>query len=217
MLKLTLDRGKTLPLRILCLGSHCDDLEIGCGGTILQLIEEYGKVDIQWVIFNSDEEREREARVSADKFLSGVDEPVILIFDYSDGYFPYIGSKIKDRFENLKKDVQPDLIFTHFRHDLHQDHRLINELTWNTFRDHLILEYEIPKYDGDLGQPNFFVHISGSNMDRKIGILMNSFQSQREKPWFSEEAFRSLARIRGIESNSPSGYAEGFHIKKAIM
>lgn len=217
MLKLIFDRDKTLPLKILCLGSHCDDLEIGCGGTILQLIEEYKELHIHWLVFSSDEKRKKEATVSAEEFLSGVEDPVIQIFDYADGYFSYIGSEIKDRFENLKKEVQPDLVFTHFRHDLHQDHRLINELTWNTFRDHLILEYEIPKYDGDLGQPNFFVHISGSNMDRKIGVLTDSFQSQRAKPWFSEETFRSLARIRGLESNSPSGSAEGFYIRKAIM
>lgn len=214
MLKFAFDKENTRTLNILCLGSHCDDLEIGCGGSILKLIEEFEEVHVLWLVFSSDDKRAKEANTSAGHFLAGVKNPEITILDYPDGYFPFSGSKIKDQFEELKGKVQPDVIFTHFRHDLHQDHRLINELTWNTFRDHLILEYEIPKYDGDLGQPNFFVHLDEQTLGRKIKVIMGSFRSQRKKSWFREDTFRSLARIRGMESNSPSGYAEAFYLRK---
>jgi len=204
-------------LRVLCLGAHSDDIEIGCGGTILKLIERYRKIRFYWVVFSADKERAKETLSSARSFLRGVTEKKIEVHNYRENYFPYIGSEIKDFFEKLEKTNNPDLIFTHFRNDLHQDHRLISELTWNTFRDHMILEYEIFKYDGDLGSPNFFVLLEKKTCQKKIRFLMENFESQRGKRWFSEEAFSSLMKLRGIESNSESGYAEAFFCRKIVL
>lgn len=210
------NRDRSSQFNLLCLGSHCDDLEIGCGGTILRLIKEFQNIEINWIVFSSGEERSIEAENSAKKITAEAKKKKISILDFRDGYFPYIGTKIKDHFESMKREIHPDLIFTHFGQDFHQDHRLISELTWNTFRDHFILEYEIPKYDGDLGRPNFFVHLSEEYLRRKNNVLMECFPSQRSKTWFKEETFTSLARLRGLESNSPSGYAEGFFARKVF-
>jgi LmbE family N-acetylglucosaminyl deacetylase len=204
-------------LKILCLGAHSDDIEIGCGGTILRLLSENGDVDVSWVVFGSAGRRNGEARASANRFLAGAKKRRIILGTFEDGYFPYNGGAIKTFFERLKKRVSPDLIFTHYRHDLHQDHRLISELTWNTFRDHLILEYEVVKYDGDFGTPNVFVHLSPSVCDQKIDHIMGSFKSQRSKDWFSPDAFLSVLRIRGIESRAPDKYAEGFYGRKLTI
>ncbi len=153
---------------VLCLGAHCDDLEIGCGGTVLKLAEGENHPAFTWVVFSSNSTREGEALRSAEKLLSRARSSRILIKKVRDGYFPYEGGAIKETFEELKGLVSPDLILTHYRHDLHQDHRMVSELTWNTFRDHLILEYEVPKYDGDLGVPNIFVPLDESLWRRKI-------------------------------------------------
>ncbi len=201
-------------LRILCLGAHSDDIEIGCGGTILRLIEEYDDIEFYWVVFSSNEARSREAKKSAVSYLDNVNKKEIVILDFKDGYFPYVGSKIKDSCEELKCNFDPDIIFTHYRNDLHQDHRLISELTWNTFRDHLILEYEILKYDGDLGAPNFFIHLTEPQIEMKIQKLLSNFSSQLDKPWFNPETLKSMSRIRGVESNSPNSYAEAFYCRK---
>jgi LmbE family N-acetylglucosaminyl deacetylase len=217
MLSLSLDAGDTGPLRLLCLGAHCDDIEIGCGGTILKLAAAGRRVEVHWVVFSSDEQREREASKSAHAFLENVAASKIVIYDFSDGFFPYLGAEIKGRFEQLKAEFSPDLILTHYRQDLHQDHRAISELTWNTFRNHLILEYEIPKYDGDLGAPNFFVPLDESICRRKIDYILDAFHSQREKQWFSSDLFSSILRLRGMEANAPSGYAEGFYCRKAVL
>jgi LmbE family N-acetylglucosaminyl deacetylase len=217
MLDLTFGKSKQDPLTVLCLGAHSDDIEIGCGGTILRLVEEYPQLDVYWVVFGARGQRVDEAQKSAELFLAGAKSKQILIRNFRDGYFPYIGAEIKDEFEELKKQVSPDLIFTHYRKDLHQDHRLIEELTWNTFRHHLVLEYEIPKYDGDLSTPNFFVCLDEAVVMRKVQYLQESFESQRDKYWFTDDTFLSLMRIRGVEAKSAGQYAEGFYAYKLVQ
>jgi LmbE family N-acetylglucosaminyl deacetylase len=206
---------KQQPLRrVLCLGAHCDDIEIGCGGTLLRLQEQHPRLEFYWMIFSSTPKRKREAAKSARLFLKSAVVSRVVIRNFRDSYFPFQGARIKDSFELLKKSFAPDLIFTHCRDDLHQDHRLICELTWNSFRNHLILEYEIPKYDGDLGSPNFFVGLPESVCREKIHHVLSCFPSQRGKQWFTEDTFRATLRLRGIESNVPQGYAEGFYCRK---
>ena len=214
MLPLKLQREEGL--RILCLGAHCDDIEIGCGGTVMRLSEEYTELRIKWVVFTSDAERGMEARKSADHFLHNIRAKDVVVLDFRDGFLPYEAVAVKNYFEELKI-FQPDIIFTHFRHDLHQDHRLICDLTWNTFRDHLILEYEIPKYDGDLGNPNFFIPLEREVADKKIDALQHYYPSQSGRHWFDKETFFSIMRIRGLESVSKSRYAEGFYLRKAVF
>ena len=183
------------------------------GGAILKLIRSYPNVSIHWIVFGANQPRADEARASAHDFLAEVKNKQIVVKGFRDGFFPYIGAEIKDYFEQLKV-LQPDLIFTHYRHDLHQDHRLICELTWNTFRDHLILEYEVPKYDGDLGPPNFFIHLDEEICQRKIKIILSHFRTQENKHWFTAETFMAILRLRGIESRAPHEYAEGFYGRK---
>ena len=203
------------PGRILALGAHSDDIEIGCGGTILRLAAERRELEVLWVVFCASAERAAEARASAGAFLHGIPRVKVVVRDLRDGYLPYAGAIVKDEFEALKREFSPDLVFTHYREDRHQDHRLVSELTWNTWRDHLILEYEIPKYDGDLGSPNFFSSLPRSTLDRKIALLLEHFQSQANKPWFTGELFRAVARIRGMECVASEGLAEGFYCRKA--
>lgn len=216
MLNLILGQRGQTPLRVLCLGSHSDDLEIGCGGTLLSLAASRPGVNVDWVVFSASEDRAAEARRSAMQFLEGTADSSVQVEKFRDGFFPYVGSDIKQYFEDLKRRCSPDLIFTHYRDDRHQDHRLISDLTWNTFRDHLILEYEIPKYDGDLGSPNVFVHLDEAVCRRKVSAIVGMFQTQRNKHWFTDDTFFSLLRLRGIESASPTGYAEGFYCRKAV-
>lgn len=217
MLKLNFSEKTDSPYKVLCLGSHCDDIEIGCGGTILKLIESYPSIVIYWVVFCSDSKREREAFESANSFLRNAKEKDIVIKNFRDGFLPFIGIEVKEFFEQVKQAFYPDIIFTHYRNDLHQDHRLISDFTWNTFRNHLILEYEIPKYDGDLGNPNFFVHLDEFICQNKIKNILENFQSQKAKQWFTEETFLSILRLRGIESNAPNKYAEAFYCRKVVF
>lgn len=203
--------------RVLCLGAHCDDLEIGCGGTILRLIRENEKLEFQWVVLSSNPTRKREALRAARVFLKDAARAKVVIRNFRDSYFPYEGRAIKEFIESIKERFQPDLIFTHYRHDLHQDHRLICEATWNVFRNHLILEYEIPKYDGDLGSPNFFVGLDEKVCQAKIQKILASFRSQSGREWFSEDTFRALLRIRGVESKADGRYAEGFYCRKLLV
>lgn len=205
------------PLRLLCLGAHCDDIEIGCGGTLLKLAASGRQLEVWWIVFSSDERRKQEALESADAFLENVFKRNVMIHRLRDGFFPYVGAELKECFEQIKTEVSPDLILTHYRHDLHQDHRLVSELTWNTFRNQLILEYEIPKYDGDFGSPNVFVPLDESICRRKIDTLLRVFISQNERNWFSHELFSSILRLRGMEANACSGYAEGFYCRKANL
>jgi len=203
--------------KILCLGAHSDDIEIGCGGTILKLIEIAPKAQFRWVVFSGNNFRKEEALESASAFLNEIESKKIDIHNFRESYFPFIGAEIKDCFEKIKNEYNPDVIFTHCTNDAHQDHILISKLAWNTFRNHLILEYEIPKYDGDLGTPNLFVHLDESVVQRKIGNLCGIFKTQTKKLWFSEEVFRSILRIRGVESNSPTNYAEAFYCRKIVF
>lgn len=217
MLNLKLADKSNFAYKVLCLGSHSDDIEIGCGGTILKLVDNYPNIVFQWVVFSSSPEREKEAICSAGKFLAGVTEKQIIVKSFRDGFLPFMAIEVKEAFEQLKKDFNPDLILTHYRHDAHQDHRLISELTWNTFRNHLILEYEIPKYDGDLGNPNFYVPLESFICQQKIKYILDSFPSQKDKQWFTEETFLAILRIRGIESNAPDKYAEAFYARKMVF
>jgi LmbE family N-acetylglucosaminyl deacetylase len=209
--------GETPEPKILCLGAHPDDIEIGCGGTILRLIEEVPKAQFCWVVFSGNEKRSEEAYRSANLFLMDVHLKKIEVKKFRDSYFPFIGGEIKDYFEKLKTQVIPDLIFTHYSGDAHQDHRVISNLTWNAFRDHFILEYEVPKYEGDLGNPNLYFNLSRSQVEKKINYLCDVFQTQKDKKWFDEETFRSILRIRGVESNSQSKYAEAFFSRKCVI
>jgi len=217
MLGLRLTRGPEAPLRVLCLGAHSDDIEIGCGGTILRLVSADPNTAFHWVVFSATGEREREARHAAGLFLQGTCRHEVAVKGFRDGFFPYVGAEIKDYFEELKRRIEPDVIFTHYRGDRHQDHRVISELTWNTFRDHLILEYEIPKYDGDLGSPNCYVPLDQATCHRKAEHLLAVFASQREKGWFSADTFSGLMRLRGVEAGAPAGYAEAFHAHKLTL
>jgi LmbE family N-acetylglucosaminyl deacetylase len=201
---------------VLCLGAHADDIEIGCGGTLLYLKGALPRLRFHWVVFSSSGPRRQEAVKAADLFTAGCDKEIVLK-DYQDGFLPYSGGEVKVFFEELKSQVNPDLIFTPWHGDAHQDHRLLAELTWNTFRNHLILEYEIPKYDGDMGRPNLFVPLEAPLYKHKVDHLLAVFESQCVKPWFDREIFLGLMRIRGMESNSPSGYAEAFHARKVVL
>jgi LmbE family N-acetylglucosaminyl deacetylase len=216
MIPLQLTRTCGAPLKVLCLGSHSDDIEIGCGGSLLRLLSGDQQLDVTWVVFSSDKQREREARNSSELFLSEAFRKEVVVSDFRDGFFPFDGAKIKDVFDSLKR-VSPDLIFTHNRKDAHQDHRVLAEMTWNTFRNHLILEYEVPKYDGDLGQPNFFVPLDQAIYEKKVSYLMEAFETQHGKRWFEEETFLALMRLRGMECNAPSGYAEAFYSRKLVI
>lgn len=207
----------TGPTRVLCLGAHSDDIEIGCGATLVTMLRVNPETEVQWVVFGARGPREDEARRSADQMLGGAKRSDIAVLGFRDSFFPHDGAAIKSQFEEMKARFAPDLIFTHRGDDRHQDHRVISELTWNTYRDHLILEYEIPKYDGDLGQPNVFVPVDAAARARKIEVLMDVFHTQRDKRWFSPETFDGLMRIRGIECASPTGYAEGFHARKVTL
>lgn len=216
MLGLTFNTEQNSTLSILCLGAHSDDIEIGCGGAILKLISKYPNLSFHWVVFSAGQQRAEEARASAEVFLKGAKEKNVVIKDFKDGFFPYQGVEIKEYFEQLK-EMSPDIILTHYRQDLHQDHRLISDLTWNTFRNHLILEYEIPKYDGDLGSPNLFVHLDESTCQSKIQYILEHFRTQENKHWFTGETFLALLRLRGIESKAPDGYAEAFYCRKIVL
>ena len=205
------------PLRVLCLGAHSDDIEIGCGGTLLTWIGRGVNLDVRWVVFSAVGPRADEARRSAEGFLAGVTRSKIDLYGFRDSYFPYQGVELKDQFEVLKREFSPDVIFTHRRDDAHQDHREVAQLTWNGFRDHLILEYEIPKWDGDLGRPNIYQPLAQAALERKIDLLHEHFATQRSKDWFDADTFRALARLRGMESRAPERVAEAFVVSKAIL
>jgi len=211
VLTLDLARGRE-QLRVLAIGAHSDDIEIGCGGTLLRLASEVQQLDLTWVVLSADGSRADEARAGAEAFGATTVE----VEAYEDAFFKY-GREVKEHFEGLKARVAPDVVLTHHGSDLHQDHRLVAELTWNTFRDHLILEYEIPKYDGDLGAPNVFVQLDEEVARRKLEALQRCFPSQADKPWFTDDVFRGLLALRGMESRAPSGFAEAFYGRKLAV
>jgi LmbE family N-acetylglucosaminyl deacetylase len=204
-------------LQILCVGAHCDDIDIGCGGAMLSLLQRYRGAQVTWVVLGSTVVRARELRASARRFLSRAGKSQVLTHAFRDGFFPAQYSAIKEVFESLKQLPSPDLIFSHHRADLHQDHRVIAELTWNTFRNHLIMEYEIPKYEGGLTTPSAYVSLTRAQAERKISILLSSYATQRSKRWFTDDTFRALMRLRGLESGGESGWAEGFHASKFLL
>jgi LmbE family N-acetylglucosaminyl deacetylase len=216
MLPVTFGRRERGPLRILCLGSHSDDIEIGCGGTLLRLLSEHPESVVTWVVFSATPAREQEARASAADFLADAAEKNVIVKSFRESFFPYLGLEIKEFFEELKP-ARPDLVLCHHRHDFHQDHRTLAELVWNTFRDHIVAEYEIPKYEGDLGTPNMYVPLSRAVADRKVELLMKHFASQKQRSWFRPETFHGLMSIRGIECNAPEGKAEAFHVRKLVV
>jgi LmbE family N-acetylglucosaminyl deacetylase len=203
--------------RILCLGAHCDDIPIGCGGTLLHLADQCPKMEVTWVVMSSTEIRESEEQAAAKVFIGNASANTVVIKRWRDGFLPDVWKDVKEFFEELKQEVEPDLIFTHYRDDRHQDHRLVNELTWNTFRNHFILEYEIPKYDGDFGSPNVFVPLSDSTCRKKARGIIDCYPSQKGKQWFDEEIFVSLARLRGMEAGRESPFAEGFYSRKLLL
>ena len=215
MLRLRLGQSREPIREVLCLGAHSDDIEIGCGGAILELAAAHPGLRVTWVVFSGDAKREAEARLAAGRFLRGAGSSRVVIRKQRDGFFPAQMTEIKEFFEELKRISTPDLIFTHVRHDRHQDHRTISDLTWNTFRNHLVLEYEIPKYDGDLGTPNVFVPISRKAARRKVDDICSIFKSQLGQHWFTPDLFFGLMRIRGIECCSE--FAEGFYSRKAVL
>jgi len=216
LIRLNLPESAANPLRVLCLGAHSDDIEIGCGGTLLQLKKAHPGLQLHWVVLSASGTRKEEAAKSAELFTAGCESEIDLK-EFRDRYLPYDGASVKMFFDELKNRVQPDLIFTHWSGDAHQDHRLTSELTWNTFRNHFILEYEIPKYDGDLGRPNLFVPLDTSICEEKVSRLLTAFESQSSKRWFDRETFLGLMRIRGLEANASSGYAEAFHARKVVI
>jgi LmbE family N-acetylglucosaminyl deacetylase len=201
---------------ILLLGAHCDDIEIGCGGTLLCLAARYPEARFVWVTLSADDRREAETRQAASRLLADAPNTLVEVKHFRGSYFPHLGPEIKDFVEQLKR-FEPDLVLTHFRHDLHQDHRVVNELTWNTFRNHTVLEFEIPKFDGDTAQPNVYVPLTRAQLELKCRVLMESFPSQHARSWFTPDTFRAIARLRGIECNAPEGFAEGFYGRKLSL
>jgi LmbE family N-acetylglucosaminyl deacetylase len=216
MLKVSLG-SPNQPLRLLCIGAHSDDIEIGCGGTILEWLSTYTHIEVTWVVLCAPGPRTYEARDSANALLRKAKQRNLVLRDFQDGYLPAQFARAKDFFEEFKASEKPDLILTHYLEDRHQDHRLIAELTWQTFRDHLILEYEIPKYEGDLAQPNLFVPLSNDISRYKVDHLIQHFGSQRSKVWFRPETFFGLMQLRGMECRAESGFAEAFHARKLIV
>jgi LmbE family N-acetylglucosaminyl deacetylase len=203
--------------RVLCLGAHCDDIEIGSAGLLMTLIEANPRIEMHWHVFGGTDERMEETRHAAQEVLRGAARVRIDCSRHRNSFFPAAYAELKEDMERIKHEAQPDLVLVHCRDDLHQDHRAVNELAWNAFRDHLLLEYEIPKYDGDLGRPNFYVPLEETMVRRKLDTLMEWFPSQRQRRWFTRDLFQGLMRLRGMECNAPSGHAEAFHVRKLSL
>lgn len=214
---LPLSFNKEGPLRIVCLGAHSDDIEIGCGGTVLRFLSERPGSEVTWVVFSATGVREPEARASAEDFTAGAAKRTVLTKSFRESYFPAAWAGVKDALEEIRRGVEPDVVLTHHPRDLHQDHRVVAELTWNTFRNHLVLEYEIPKYEGDLGNPNCYVPLSRQTADRKVELLLRHFPSQAARPWFRPDTFHGLMSVRGVECHAPEGRAEAFHARKVVF
>ena len=216
MLPLNLDPGSGEPLRLLCLGAHCDDIEIGAGGTILRLLAER-EVDVRWHVFTSEPARALEARASAEAFLGGARRSEVSVGELPASFLPAHFADLKQSFFELRQSFTPDLILTHHLADRHQDHRMVAELTWQTYRDHTTFAYEIPKYEGDLGQPNLYVPLSREQADAKVAAILASFPSQASHSWFDADTFQAMLRLRGLECNAASGRAEAFHAPKLVL
>jgi len=217
MLRLVPEVRAGRPLRLLCIGAHSDDLEIGCGGTVLTWLASMPAIEVTWVVLSAEGARASEARRSARALLPRAAARKVVIANFRDGYLPAQYTEVKSFFEDLKGEVDPDVVLTHLLHDRHQDHRLVAELTWNTWRNHLVLEYEILKYEGDLGQPNAYMHVPAALARRKVAHLQRHFASQGSKAWFAADNFLGLMRLRGLECRAPSGFAEAFHARKFVL
>jgi len=215
MLAFDVDPGQR-PLRLLCIGAHSDDLEIGCGGTLIDWLARYREVDVTWVVLGATPARAAEARRSAASILRRASRKLIVMHSVRDGHFPGHFNDLKEVFAGLGSTLAPDVVFAHTLDDRHQDHRLVAELTWQTFRDHLILEYEIPKYEGDLGRPNFYVPLSAATGRRKLDHLMRHFPSQHAKGWYRSGTFSAMLQLRGLECRAPDGFAEAFLARKLV-
>jgi LmbE family N-acetylglucosaminyl deacetylase len=211
----SLDNGEVR--RILFIGAHADDIEIGCGGAVQSLLARWPEVHVSWVVLSANNQRTREAENSASELLQHATSREIHVAHFRESFFPYQGAEIKDYFNTVIRDQEPDIVFTHFGGDRHQDHRLVWELTWNTFRNHLVCEYEIVKFEGDLASPNLFVPLTSEQVALKCDHIWQHFVSQRGKPWFSDDTFRAIARIRGVECNAEDGFAEAFHCRKLVL
>jgi LmbE family N-acetylglucosaminyl deacetylase len=213
MIDLSLRPGSA-PLRVLCLGAHSDDIEIGCGGTVMQWLRDGAALDVTWVVCSAPDTRRTEATRSAQALLRGAARRRIVIGDLEDSHFPSQMRELKAFCRQIRDEDKADVVFTHHVDDLHQDHRALAEVTWQTWRDHLVLEYEIPKFEGDLGRPNAFVPLEGSVARRKVDHLMRHFGTQRSKDWFRASTFEALMALRGIECRAADGMAEAFHARK---
>ena len=214
MLELIGQVSRRATAQVLCIGAHCDDIEIGCGGTLQVLQASRPKLEIHWVIASGTPQRCAEARRAMSMLVKRSQRGQLHFGEFPDGQFPAHYAAIKGFFESLKKLPRPDLILCHERDDRHQDHRIVNEMLWNTFRDHAVLEYEIPKWDGGLGQPNIYVPLTAAQMHAKTNALMQAYASQRRRDWFTPATFEALARLRGIECRAGDGFAEAFHARK---
>lgn len=213
MLDLLVPKPSGRPLRVLCLGAHCDDIEIGCGATLLELAGSR-EVEMTWAIFTSNEVRRTETEAARDALLGGAAACELLFHEHRDGFLPFHAAAVKDDFEALKGRVDPDLVLTHYRQDRHQDHRLVSDLTYNTFRRHLVLEYEIPKVDGDLGNPQVYSVVSRESGQRKIDAIIGAYASQSAHSWFESDLFAAMLRVRGMEAEASSGWAEAFYCRR---
>jgi LmbE family N-acetylglucosaminyl deacetylase len=214
VLSVSLNLAENRPAHVLCVGAHCDDIEIGCGGTLLSLGKSHTDLKITCAIFSGNDDRQREARKSLESLFSAAADLQIVFHDFADGRLPFVGEAVKNAMEDIRGNIDPDLIFTHWEGDRHQDHRFLSEVTWNTFRDHLIMEFEIPKYDGDFGSPGVFCPLDKDTAERKVDHLMRAYRSQASKDWFTPDLFMSVLRIRGMEARADSGFAEGFYCRK---
>ena len=214
MLDLVLDFNKQRTLRLLCVGAHCDDIEIGCAATLLAMQARAKRLAINWIVLSGSAKRRKETELAMRTLVLAANRGKLLFGDFPDGRFPAVYGEIKDFCERLKRLPDPDLILCHERDDRHQDHRVVNEMIWNTFRDHVVLEYEIPKWDGGLGQPNVYVPVAAKQARAKVNALLKAYGTQKERGWFTRDTFMAMLRLRGIECRSPSGYAEAFHGRK---
>jgi len=217
MMRLRFARAEGEPLILLCLGAHSDDTELGCGGAILTLLEQHQGSRVVWTVFSGTAERAGEARQGAARLLAAAGKSEVSVLGFRDGFSPSEIAGIKETFEALKKHASPDVVFTHYNRDSHQDHRILSELTWNTFRNDLILQYEIPKYDPDLGNPNLLVPLERATAAAKGAVLMETFANQRDRTWFEPSTFNGLMRLQGMQCAAPSGLAEGFYAPKLCL
>lgn len=214
MLPLRLVPANGAPLTVLAVGAHSDDVEIGSGGTLLTLAAALPEVRAHVVVLSATPTRAGEAQAGARRFLPGgrVD---VEVHDLPDGRYPGHWAGLKDRLEELARRVRPDLILAPRLDDAHQDHRTVARLVRTVWRDHLVLGYEIPKYDGDLPRPNLYVPLTAEVLQEKLRLLRTCFPSQADRDWFDDEVFRGLARLRGVESRCR--YAEGFEVTKLVL